>query len=87
MISPKLLLVLFLTCCLEKGRAISTYTSAKGLHINDQAYTLAEEIYIDVNRPIQAIRVGVMLAHGWPEDLEGNSISIFILLIILYFNN
>jgi subtilisin-like proprotein convertase family protein len=44
--------------------------STKGLHINDLTFSLAESIEIDVVQPIQAIRIGVMIAHAWPQDLE-----------------
>lgn len=71
MISLKLLLVLVLTCWVVTSDAIRTFTSSKGVHINDLQFTLAESIDIDIDRPIQGIRVGVMLAHAWPEDLGG----------------
>jgi hypothetical protein len=72
MISPRLLLVLLVTCWLAQSHAITSFVSTKGLHINDLTFSLAESIEIDVVQPIQAIRIGVMIAHAWPQDLEGN---------------
>lgn len=71
MISLRLLLVLVLGQWLVTSHAIRTFTASQGLHLDDLAFTLADSIYIDVDQPIQAIRVGIMAAHAWPQDLEG----------------
>lgn len=75
MISPRLLLVLFVTCWLAQSHALTSFVSSKGLHISDLTYSLTEGINVDIEQPIAAIRIGVMIGHAWPQDLEGNSIS------------